>query len=537
MQAQLKVQILPPRLPESRAGSYPLIFRVTSQENPEQYTQAQATIIVSPFSNIIPDMRPQEVPSGKSARVVVKNLGNQEQSLKLEWHERSDELIFQPRQATLSVPAGRTASLEYRGRPKQKHWFGVQKTLPFTLELSSATGEVQSLDGVIKDRPIIPAWILPIFILACMVLSALGVLYWRNQETASRQAAETALAKTEAWRVAQLSTDEAAAKTQEAMNASGTATQEWLSGDHDFDGLKSEDELLIFNTDPDNRDTDGDDLDDGDEVFRYETDPLRKDTDGDGLSDGFEVEYGLNPLTIDSDGDGLPDNIELSRGLNPLDIDTDGDGIPDPNDPDPGRIPTPTASNTPRPTQQATEPGTGDPTETAIPTATPTPTKKTIYIRTATPTRTPTITPSEPTVHCQGWVDLISGDYVDFDSCQKTLTSQADIRVELSDLALEPRGWMMMLIWNLLQRAPTEDYFYLYAINGAKISDDIFSEPTYEDCRYADMSIGFINLYGVPSGASLCYETNRGRYGHILIEVEGEGFTSIFIQTWKIYPE
>ena len=55
-----------------------------------------------------------------------------------------------------------------------------------------------------------------------------------------------------------------------------------------MDALTNKDEIIIFNTDPNNADT-----------------------DDDGLTDGYEVHLGTNPDNPDTDGDGLTDGEEL----------------------------------------------------------------------------------------------------------------------------------------------------------------------------------------------------------------------------------
>ncbi|MCZ7670130.1 MAG: hypothetical protein M5U34_24625 [Chloroflexi bacterium] len=57
---------------------------------------------------------------------------------------------------------------------------------------------------------------------------------------------------------------------------------------------------------------------DGEEVLIYGTNPLNRDTDRDALIDGDEVKiWGTNPLLWDTSGDGISDGEAVARGLNP----------------------------------------------------------------------------------------------------------------------------------------------------------------------------------------------------------------------------
>src|ERR1700754_1505363 len=61
-----------------------------------------------------------------------------------------------------------------------------------------------------------------------------------------------------------------------------------LPGERDADELSDQDEVNVYKTNPDNRDSDKDLLNDGNEVLNVKSNPNSKDTDGDGFSDYAE---------------------------------------------------------------------------------------------------------------------------------------------------------------------------------------------------------------------------------------------------------
>jgi hypothetical protein len=82
--------------------------------------------------------------------------------------------------------------------------------------------------------------------------------------------------------------------------------------------------------------SDNDDLSDYEEIYIYHTDPNNKDTDGDGYLDSEEVRNGFSPLVpdkkmseVDTDNDGLSDEMEIKLKIDLGSFDTDGDKATD----------------------------------------------------------------------------------------------------------------------------------------------------------------------------------------------------------------
>lgn len=301
--------ISPPRLPASRAGSYPIQVKVVSRDAPDRAVEARAVLTVTPFYRFSSELFPQKIRAGRPARVKLLNLGNAQDVFNLEWQDRAVEVDFKPPQASVKVAEGQEAYAEFRAIPRSRPWFGADRVHSFTAEVVSATsGETQTHAGEVVSSPVIPWWLILVVILLCLCLVAAAGLWYVNMNNVR-------------------ATENAFNATQTAISATATAM-----ADSDGDGLLNVEEVGL-GTDPFKADTDGDGLTDGEEVKVYGTDPKKQDTDGDTLLDGVEVkELGTSPINQDTDGDGIKDNIDT----------------------DPGKLPTPTNTPTvtPIPTRQ-----------------------------------------------------------------------------------------------------------------------------------------------------------------------------------------
>jgi eukaryotic-like serine/threonine-protein kinase len=303
--------ISPPRTSASRAGAYPIRIKITSRDDPTLSTEAKAILSVSAFHRFSSELFPQRIRGGRPARIKLENLGNAADTFNLQWQDRAVEVDFKPPLTSLKVPEGKEAVSEFRAYPRSRPLFGADKSLAFTADVTSASGETQTHAGEIVATPIIPWWLILVALLLCLCLAVVAGLFYANQVQA--RATESAFNAT-------------------ATSIAATAT---ALADTDGDGLLNVEEAAL-GTDPFKADTDGDGLTDGEEVKVFGTDPKKQDTDGDTLLDGYEVkELGTSPLDQDTDGDGIKDNIDTDPGMLPT--------------------PTPTPTITPLPTRAAAQ--------------------------------------------------------------------------------------------------------------------------------------------------------------------------------------
>ncbi|MEP7359440.1 MAG: NEW3 domain-containing protein, partial [Anaerolineales bacterium] len=363
---RVTLTLAPPRAPASRAGRYTLLVRAASQERPEQLVEAKLALTVSAFSQFRSELSAASIPAGEPVRVQVHNQGNTQEAFNVTFDDPDGQLAFTPPAANFSVPEGKVGAVDYVPGLRRQRLLGGRQVHPYGVRVAGSGGEAQTHALEVLSNGLVPIW-LPLLALffVCMLLGG-GVFAYTSYQ-AGASATATAVAR-------------------ESLNAIGAA-------DQDKDGLSTADELKLG------------------------TDPLNPDTDGDGLLDGEEVVWGSNALVADSDGDTLADGQEVhDLHTSPINPDTDGDGLADNVDPDPGHLPTPTASPTAIPSATITLP---PPTETATLPASETPAASataqaslTVAPATAAATDTPapsaTTGPSQTPAAGQGVIIFVS---------------------------------------------------------------------------------------------------------------------------------
>lgn len=312
-QNETTILIRPPRTPQGRAGRYPVTIRVISQDAPEQFVETQAVLTVSSFSQFSSELHPQKIRANQTGRVTVRNQGNTQETFSMSWKDRGNELAFTPPKTMLNVPAGQDASAEFSAKPHKRAWIGGEKIHSISVQVESAQAQSQTHAGEVISRALIPAWVLPLALVMCLVLAGILVMLSSSMIGRANQATQTARANRTAVAIAVQETNQAGTaavlaieNANQATRDAATVTATWLEADDDKDGLTNGKELEL-NTLPNKRDTDEDGLDDGAEVNIHKTDPLNPDSDGDGIKEGEEVSRGMNPLSPDSDQDGIPD--------------------------------------------------------------------------------------------------------------------------------------------------------------------------------------------------------------------------------------
>jgi hypothetical protein len=176
-QQEVTVTISPPRSTQSRAGRHVLRIRVLSQAVPDQLAEAECVLTVGVFDRFHSELRPDRVEAGEPARLTIDNQGNTAQAYSVTWQSLQDELVFEPAQAQqLSVPVGEAAMLEFRASPRQRPFFGGERSYAYAARVQSPAGDAQNLSGEVFSRAMIPNWVLPVVLVVIMAVACVAAL-------------------------------------------------------------------------------------------------------------------------------------------------------------------------------------------------------------------------------------------------------------------------------------------------------------------------------------------------------------------------
>lgn len=222
----------PPRTPQSRAGEYPLAVRVTSERDPSQVVEVQATLVVAPYRQSQSQLKPERLKAGAPGQLVVQNQGNSDETIALAWGDRADELVFEPAQTQMTVIAGQQAAATYTARPRKRRWFGGQKVHPFAVQVTPPQGPPQTPQGEIVSSGWLPLWLLPALIFLCVGLAAAASFLVGQQSRMAQRATATAEARQiaqnqAATAEARETADQLTMDRQNATATSAAATAEW----------------------------------------------------------------------------------------------------------------------------------------------------------------------------------------------------------------------------------------------------------------------------------------------------------------------
>jgi eukaryotic-like serine/threonine-protein kinase len=224
--ADLSLNIRPPRVPASRAGSYALSLSAVSETSRRTVATARLTLDVLPFAQFTYTLRPEKVRAKKIARLVLQNQGNTPETFSLLWKDRGDELVFQPAQTQVQAAEGQPVEVAFSAQPRQARIIGGELSHPFSVQIITSGGEERVQAGELVSRAIFPVWVIPALLGLCVFLAAVaGFAY--NQISGQANARAT---QTQSALMALINAQTAAAPTATQPAAAATNTSGGVVG-------------------------------------------------------------------------------------------------------------------------------------------------------------------------------------------------------------------------------------------------------------------------------------------------------------------
>jgi Putative Ig domain/Bacterial Ig-like domain (group 2) len=208
----VKVMFRPPRTSELSPGEVPFALRAMSQEDPNGSRIEESVVEVGEFSDLEASLVPKSATGRRQARyrLVLENRGNRAEHVTVEAVDPDVKLSFRLRPEMFSAEPGVATYVQLSARPRKTFFRGPNRTLPFGLIAQPDDGDAVKVDGVMLQRQILPAWLLPalgIALLAAGLILALWLTVLRpivhSAASAAANAGKAASAAKSAAKAAQ----------------------------------------------------------------------------------------------------------------------------------------------------------------------------------------------------------------------------------------------------------------------------------------------------------------------------------------------
>lgn len=158
------------RLPQNRAGTYPVTVRALSRENPGEFGVATGTWTVQPFTGGTLTLRPAQARGrGRASyQITLQNDGNLPAELQLSGEDDEQRLRYQFARPVVGVEPGRSVTVGLAVRDKRILTGNAQSPYPFVVKAQPPVGRPQSTvpgavtsytaTGRFVNVPFLPAW-------------------------------------------------------------------------------------------------------------------------------------------------------------------------------------------------------------------------------------------------------------------------------------------------------------------------------------------------------------------------------------------
>ncbi len=203
-ESKIQVTVSPPRESKSRAGRHQLTIRFASEVTPEQVISQDAILTIGAFMEFESELQPDApIEALQNAQLDLVNKGNYSESFQINWESENDVLVFELlhkgenedeedvfteiQEQTVKVEPGTQDTTNFRASLRKRPLVGSEKTYPFQVHVRSSeeeeTEEAVTHNSEVSERGIIPIWVIPLVVVLCVALGALGFFFFNRQQS------------------------------------------------------------------------------------------------------------------------------------------------------------------------------------------------------------------------------------------------------------------------------------------------------------------------------------------------------------------
>jgi hypothetical protein len=182
---QIRITIHPPKTAKTKAGSYPFIVKAVSEADRQEFTVAEASVVVRTFAGLRAEMSPTRV-VGLSGTYVITlyNQGNADVTQSFEASDPEEGLNYKFKPEEVVVPAGGSTTVELFAEPKTKPKVKGTKEYPFQAVVKPSgadkfSPEAKTLNGqLVYERKAAPKprrrwWLIGLIVAVVAIIIAI----------------------------------------------------------------------------------------------------------------------------------------------------------------------------------------------------------------------------------------------------------------------------------------------------------------------------------------------------------------------------
>lgn len=176
---EVTVTFAPARSPQVAAGVVPFGIRVLSREDPPGSTVAEGSVDVAAFHDVQIELVPRQSKGRRRGKhqLAIDNNGNQPVAVQVTAADEEEALDFAFDHDAASIEPGAAAFIRIVARPEKRFLKGADRQHPFVVSVVPTNAEPVATRGVMTQRQLLPAWLIPAVALLAVLAIAAVILY------------------------------------------------------------------------------------------------------------------------------------------------------------------------------------------------------------------------------------------------------------------------------------------------------------------------------------------------------------------------